>query len=258
MIEGVISFLQSLPVTDIAFSVTLALIIILFIYNQLRKCKSIPTLRHIAGFERIKYLIDAARESGRPIHLSLGLGAINSPGVVDSTVGLTVLEYIIARTAGLHQGCDVTCGDATLLASTLGLVPDNEPHLSDRTLRSDNVYYCGPDPLQYANGVIQHLVWSRPQANLFVGYTGAECLLIAESPAARQIQQAGGASSPLAAALLYIVTGDALIGEEFYAARAYLHRSAGVKSLIIQDWLRYIILFVVVVGVVLASLGYGG
>lgn len=257
MISSVVSFLRNLPVTDVAFTVTLALIILLFIYNHLRKSKSVPNLRRIAGFERIKYLVDAAVESGRPIHLSLGLGAINAPGVVDSTVGLTVLEYIIARAEGLRQRNDITCGEATLLASLLGTVPDDEPHPSDRDRHADGIYYCGSDPLLYANGVVQHLGWRRPQANLFVGYTGAECLYIAGSPAAHQIQQAGGASSPLAAALLYAATSEALIGEEVYAARAYLHRPADVKSLIIQDGLRYIILLAVIGGVILATIGYG-
>ena len=257
MIEGVVSFLGKLPVTDVAFTVSLVLIIVLFIYNQLRKGKSMPNLRRTAGFERIKYLVDMAVESGRPIHLSLGLGAINSPGVVDSTVGLTVLEYINARAAGIQQRSNVTCGEATLLASTLGIVPGDQPYPSGGDRHADGSYFCGPDPLTYANGVVEHLGWQRPAGNLFMGYTGAECLYIAGAPVSRQIQQAGGASSPLAAALLYAATGESLVGEEFYAARAYLHRSADVKSLIFQDWLRYIILFSVIGGVVLASIGFG-
>ena len=256
MIEGSVNFITSLPVTNVVFTVTLVLIIVLFIYNHLRKNKSAPNLRRIAGFERIKHLVDAAVESGRPIHLSLGQGAIGTPGVVDSSVGLTVLEYISARAAGL-QHSDVTCGEATLLASTLGTVPGDEFHSSGGDDHADGIYFCGPDPLTYANGVVQHLRWSGSESNLFVGYAGAECLYIAGSPAARQIQQAGGASSPLAAALLHIATGEALVGEEFYAARAYLHRSADVKSLMIQDWLRYIILFAVIGGVILATIGYG-
>lgn len=256
MIEGVVSFFLSLPVTDVVFTVALVLVVSLHLFIQLRKSRSTANLRRIAGLERIKELVDAAVESGRPIHLSLGQGAINTPGVIDSTVGLNVLEYVGTRTAGF-QSCDVTCGDPTLFTNVLGRVRNDESGSAITASYANSIYFCGPDPLVYANGVVQHLGWSQPQANLFVGYAGPKCLYIVGSPAGRQIQQLGGSSSPLAAALVQITTGDALVGEDFYAAHAYLHRPAEIKSLIIQDWLRYLILFSVIVGVALASIGYG-
>jgi hypothetical protein len=251
-----ISLIEHLPVTDGVFVALLIIVIMIYIYNQVRHFKTVPKLRPIPGFSRIIHLVDAAKESGRPIHLSLGLGAINTSGVVDSSVGLSVLEYINMHLAVVRRNCDATCGDATL-SSTLGITPNCEVYASDGIFSAGHLYYCGPDPLVYANGVIQHLSWQRPAANLFIGITGAECLYIIGSLANSQIQQSGGASTPLSASLLYAATGDALLGEEYYAAGAYLHHPDAVRSLITQDWLRYIILFAVIVGAIVALLGYG-
>ncbi|MHB1357778.1 MAG: DUF6754 domain-containing protein [Anaerolineae bacterium] len=256
MIKGIISFIERLAVADVAFTVALVLVVSLFLCIQLRKSNPAVSLRRIAGFERIKELVDVAVESGRPIHLSLGKGAANTPGAVDSIVGLSMVDYINARTAGF-QGCDVTCGDATLFTSIPDRIREDESGFAGATRHTDGIYFCGPDPLVYANGAVQHLGWSLSQANLFMGYAGTECLYIAGPLAGRQIQQAGGASSPLSAALLHTTIGDTIVGEEFYATRAYLHHPADIKSVIIQDWLRYLILLAVIVGVALASIGYG-
>jgi hypothetical protein len=257
MIAYITSLLGHVPLTDAVFSASFFIIVSLFIYAHIRKNRKTISPRRIAVFERITTFVDAAIESGRALHLSLGMGAINSSGVVDSTIGLAVLDYISSKTANLCLDNTCTCGEATLYLSTMGAERERQPHTLAVNHPGDNRYYCGPDPLMYANGVIQQLGWSQPQTNLLMGFTGTECLYITGSPATRKIQHVGGTSSPLGAALLHIATGETLVGEEFYATRAYLRRSSNDRSLIVQDWLRYFILFAVIVGVVLALTGYG-
>jgi len=49
---------------------------------------------------------------------------------------------------------------------------------------------------------------------------------------------------------------DTVIGEDVFAAGAYLHRPSHLGSLAAQDILRLVIMLGIVVGVVMTTLGY--
>ena len=49
---------------------------------------------------------------------------------------------------------------------------------------------------------------------------------------------------------------ETVVGEDVYAAGAYLHRPSHLGSLAAQDILRIVIVLSIIVGVVMVSLGY--
>ena len=68
--------------------------------------------------------------------------------------------------------------------------------------------------------------------------------------------QLGGAVDPSAQALLQFSLDDTVIGEEVYAAGAYLHRPSHLGSLATQDVIRIALILSIIAGVIMISLGY--
>ena len=59
-----------------------------------------------------------------------------------------------------------------------------------------------------------------------------------------------------AQALLQFSLDEAVIGEEVYAAGAYLHRPSHLGSLATEDIIRIVLILSIVAGVIMISLGH--
>jgi len=93
-------------------------------------------------------------------------------------------------------------------------------------------------------------------ANILTGHFGTEIALLTEAgERSRSLTVAGSDSIP-AQAVLYATSDEPLLGEELYAAGAYLG-AGGVHSasLRMQDILRWVLVGAIVIGAVLKLLG---
>ncbi|HUV74750.1 MAG TPA: DUF6754 domain-containing protein, partial [Anaerolineae bacterium] len=82
-----------------------------------------------------------------------------------------------------------------------------------------------------------------------------EFLLMSEVGARNAVNQVGGTTSPQILPFVYASTDHALIGEEIFAAGAYLlGKTAHVASLAAQDWLRTAIILTILIGILVRSL----
>ena len=87
------------------------------------------------------------------------------------------------------------------------------------------------------------------------GSFGDEYLLMGEAASRRNITQVGGASDPNVLPLVFASADHVLMGEDMYAAGAYLaHKSWHIGSLLAQDLMRWVIVVVIIVLVVINSL----
>ena len=107
----------------------------------------------------------------------------------------------------------------------------------------------GLTPFSYAAGAIPAIHDENISTNVFMGNFGVEAALLVEA-AERANTFTLAASDDLAAqAVLYASVQEPLIGEELYAAGAYM--DAGplhTASLRVQDILRWLIIIVILVG----------
>ena len=94
-------------------------------------------------------------------------------------------------------------------------------------------------------------------AAVFMGHFGVEAALLADA-AERDNALAVGASDDLAGqAVWYASAPETLIGEELFAASAYIGASPyQTASLTVQDVLRWIIIAVLVVGALAKLFGF--
>lgn len=244
----------------IALLVTLAAILA---HTSLSSAGHARSLRPISAYRRLRRLTDEAAESGRPIHVALGAGAMGGPNTPEAVMGLTVLDYVAGRAARYGQEMLVTTGDAATLAAAQGLVQGARWQAgSASTCAAREARFSGPDALVYAAGAADAALSPEehplPLAHALWGHWGAEGLWLAEATHRPDVSQLGGAASPAANALLYISLDEAVLGEDLFAAGAYLHRRAHVGSLVTQDLLRLAVLVLIVAGAILSTLGLWG
>jgi hypothetical protein len=124
--------------------------------------------------------------------------------------------------------------------------------------QKDMVRYVAGEQFAFTATVNGMMIRERPATNIYMGAFFAESLLLAEAGnAAGSIQIAGTAEA--AQLPFFIAACDyTLMGEELYAASAYLsHEPLLLGGLKGQDWMKIVLVTVIVVGVALISLGIG-
>lgn len=244
----------------IALLVALAAILA---YTSLTSRDSPRPLRPIAAYRRLRQLADEAVESERPIHVALGAGSLVGPTAPEGMMGLTVLDYVAGRAARYEQEMLVTTGDGATLVAAQGIIQGARAQAGSAPIcAAQEAQFSGPDAMAYAAGAAEAALRPDerplPLAHALWGHWDAEGLWLAQATHRPDVAQVGGAASPAANALLYTSLDDALLGEDLFAAGAYLHRRAHVGSLVMQDLLRFAVLVLIVGGVILSSLGLWG
>jgi len=120
----------------------------------------------------------------------------------------------------------------------------------------DSIFMVASEQFPYAAAVAGIMARRRPAANFFMGYFFAESLILAEAGAMRGAIQIAGTDS-FTQLPFFITTCDyTLMGEELYAASAYLSRNARMlATLKAQDLGKSVLLAGLPVGTVLANVG---
>jgi hypothetical protein len=240
-------------------AVVLAFVVLFLFFASRVRAGHSPKLRRIQAFDSLQDLTSRTIETGRPLHLSLGVGSMANASTADSLAGLTILDHLADQAAitGVHP--TVTMADPTVMLYAQNRL--RAAHQGDARGEKDayqSVRWLAPQPAAYAAGVMSLMSTDNVQANVMVGRFGDEYLLMGEAAAQKGISQIGGASDPNTLPFVYTTAQESLLGEEIYAAGAYLQKDpARVSSVLAQDTMRWIISLAMLGGVVLASLGWG-
>lgn len=242
---------------DIAGLAALLVTLVLFIIftTRAKKGHRFP-LRSIPAYERIRRLVSHAAETGRPIHVGMGSGQLGGDATPETALGITVFDYVAQHAAASDQPVLGTTGDATILSAAQGIlrVARREAGFAEHYTGRE-VNFCGNHPLAYGAGTLNALAYREHLANVLVGRFGDEGLWIAEATRGGGMVQLGGTADPAAAMLMQASLDESVIGEEVYAAGAYLHRISHLGSLATQDSARILVMLCIAVGVLMASLG---
>lgn len=228
----------------------------LFFQTRVRAGKR-PFLRPLAAFARLRDLVGLAAESGKALHLSLGTGSVHGAAAAESLVALDLLDAAGQQAAAYGARPLVTTGDPTLFLAAQGVLqggyeaqglPREYDHLSTRLV--------APDPAAYAAGVTDVVNHEPLAAHVMAGRFGDEYLLMAEAATHQGLEQVGGAAQPAVLPFVHATAHHPILGEELFAAGAYLRGDpAHVGSLLAQDWMRLLLIVVIVVGIVVKTVG---
>jgi hypothetical protein len=244
-----------MPPLILAFLFLLVFGGLLFFFMVRVRAGDRPTLRRIRGFEVLKGLMGRSIETGRTLHLSVGVGSMANQTTADSLAGLSVLNYLTRQAAETGIAPTVSMADPTVMLFAQNTIrrayPDN-PTEAEEAYR--HVRWIAPQPAAYAAGVMNILSLENAEANVMVGNFGDEYLLMGEAAAWRNLDHVGGASNPNTLPFIYVTAQETLLGEEIYAAGAYLERiPAHIGSLVTQDAMRWLVAMIIIGGILVAT-----
>tara|TARA_B100000700_G_C15041924_1_gene855731 strand:+ start:88 stop:963 length:876 start_codon:yes stop_codon:yes gene_type:complete len=234
---------------SVMFVFTLIVIMIMLYEVKLAKSSSEPTfLRSIPGLKAVEEAVGRSTEMGRPILYVPGIMDMNE---VETVAGVVVLGHVANMTAQYETELDVPVARAIVMQSARQVT--KEAYLTQgrpEMYNEDMVHYITDDQFAYAaavNGIMQR---DEPAACLYMGKFFAESLLFAETGNSIGAIQIAGTGSQTQIPFFVTACDYTLMGEEFFAASAYLSKQpeliAGITA---QDIIK-----VILVGFILLSI----
>ncbi|MDO9348690.1 MAG: hypothetical protein Q8N45_05235 [Anaerolineales bacterium] len=218
--------------------------------------KSTPVFREIPAFARLQKAIGLAVEEGSRLHISLGRGGLTTPQSAAELAGLEMLHRVAELTSASDRPPVATSGDGAV-----AILSQDALQASDQAVLSTGhdvtaARLAGLTPFSYAAGTLLVMRDEKVSANILIGNFGIEVALLTDA-AERENSSSLAASDNLPAqAILYASAQDPLIGEELFAAGAYVKaRPFHTASLIVQDSLRWLVVIAILVGAILKLAG---
>ena len=210
-------------------------------------------LRPIAGIEEIDNAIGRATEMGRPILFCPGLSGISD---VATLAGLAILGRVAKKAAEYDSKILVPCRDNIVLPIAQEIVREahfeaGRPDSFDR----NNVFFVSEQQFAYVAGVNGVMIREKTATNLYMGMFFAESLIMTETGNSTGAIQIAGTDA-VTQIPFFITTCDyTLIGEELYAASAYMARQPlQLGTLKAQDYAKFLILTFLILGTIFSSL----
>ena len=216
-------------------------------------------LRGIQAFSRFHREVDLAVEAGKRLHISLGRGNINDLQGGSAFIGLTILDRCARDASNSDRPPVTTSGDGVITILSQDTLQSTYRSLAaEQRYDPANARLTGLTPLAYAAGTIPAIRDEYVSANIYAGHFGAEIALLTEAGERSQSLTVAGSDSIPGQAVLYATTDEPLLGEELYAAGAYLGAGAAhTASIGMQDIVRWVLVIAIVIGAIFKLLGIG-
>ncbi|MBW3622444.1 MAG: hypothetical protein KY468_03435 [Armatimonadetes bacterium] len=210
-------------------------------------------IRRIPGLAAIDEAVGRATEMGRPLLFSPGLFGLG----VETLQALSVLGHIIRLAARYNSRVIVPVCDAQVypIAEEVAREAYNQEGRPE-LYNADDIRFLSDRQFAYASGTVGIMNREKVAANFFFGGFFAEALILAEAGREVGAIQVAGTPSTTQIPFLIAACDYTIIGEEYYAASAYLTRDPVLLgSLVGQDWSKVALLLLIFFGAILASLG---
>lgn len=224
------------------------------------KRKSPANLREISALTFLYRTLGLSMEEGTRVHISLGHGGLLDARGGSALAGLAMLRHIAERTSVSDKPSVASSGD-----STLGLLTQDTLQAGYKAAGVEELYVpttgrvTGLSPFSYAAGAMNISQNENVSANIMIGHFGPEAALLTEASDRENISIIGASDDLAGQAVLFANTQDALIGEELFAAGAYLGAGPShLASLTVQDILRWLVIITLLGGVAAKFLAYFG
>src|SRR5512133_2485602 len=210
--------------TAFGFSLLIAIGLLLLLIGLSLLRRKIPiALRQIDAFERLTRSVGYAVENGTRLHISLGRGSLFTTRGASALAGLAMLRKLTERTSLSDNPPIVTSGDASLaILSQDTLQSGYRAARAEEQYRYSTERLTGLTPFAYAAGTIPVTQDENVSTNVFLGEFGAESALLADAAERENSTLIAASDSLSAQSVFYATSQDPLIGEELFAAGAYV------------------------------------
>jgi len=205
-------------------------------------------LRTIPGLKAVEEAVGRSTEMGKPVLFVPGISDMDQ---VETVAGVIVLSHVSKMTARYETPLNVPVSRAIVMkaareACKESYLVEGRPDM----FHEDMVHYVTDEQFAYAAGVNGIMVREKPAACVYMGKFYAESLILAETGNSIGAIQIAGTASQSQIPFFVTACDYTLIGEEFFAASAYLSDKpelvGAVKG---QDMIKMIILVLTIGGV---------
>ncbi len=211
-------------------------------------------IRKIAGLEAVDEAVGRATEMGKKIFYISGIGDMDNMMTI---AAMTILGRVAEMSAQYETYLDVpVCRSMVMVTAREVLKEAHSKVGRPDAYKDDMVHYLTDDQFGYAAGVDGLFVREKPATIFFMGQFYAESLILAETGNSIGAIQIAGTAMPSQLPFFVAACDYTLIGEELFAASAYLSREPKLLgSLKGQDAGKGVILFAILLGVLLETFG---
>lgn len=213
-------------------------------------------IRRIPGLNAIDEAVGRATEMGRPVLMVPGLSdSVNAIAVQ----ALAVFSHVSRIAARFNNPILLCCYNAAVYTVAQEMIRDvyQEEGVGDK-FDMDSVRFVSDKQFAFAAGVSGLILREKAAATFFMGEFYAESLIFAETANSVGAIQVASSTEKTQTPFFIAACDYVLIGDEFYAASAYLTRQPiFVGSLIGQDWCKMAILFSILFGSIMNTVQVG-
>lgn len=209
-------------------------------------------IRKLAGLEAVDEAVGRATEMGRPILFIPGIQDMND---MMTLAGLTALGHVAKRAAEYDAKLEVPTARSLVMAAARETV-QNAFITAGRpdAYNQDLIYYVTDEQFGYVAYLSGHMAREKPAACFYLGAFFAESLILAETGNSVGAIQIAGTAETSQLPFFVAACDYTLIGEEFYAASAYLSGEPDqLGSLRGQDVGKAIVALVLLFGCLIAT-----
>lgn len=242
---------------------TLAVILILLVFVtyytfQAQRGKEM-FIRRISGLSAIEDAVGRATEMGR--------GVLYVPGIADmddiqTIAGVTIMGHVARKTA--EYDTDLYAPQCRSFVMSVAHEVVKQAYMEKGRVdayRPDRINYLTDDQFGYVAGAGGIMMRDKPAACFYLGTFYAESLILAETGNAIGAIQIAGTAEPSQIPFFVAACDYTLIGEELFAASAYLSKNPReIGSLKGQDMVKVVIIIAIIIGTFLetvAATDYG-
>ncbi len=209
-------------------------------------------IRKIAGMDAVQEAVGRATEMGQPV---LYISGIQDMDNVQTVAGITILGSISKMIAEYETSLIMPTSRSIVMSTARETV--KEAYLSagrPDAFREDSIYYVTDEQFGFVAHVDGLMLRKKPATCFYLGAFFAESLILAETGNSIGAIQVAGTAMPTQLPFFVAACDYTLIGEELFAASAYLSQDEKMLgSLKGQDFGKFIAMASIGVGALMAT-----
>jgi len=233
----------------------IAFVLVTRYFIQRTKTGWMPSIRHIPALYAIDEIVGRAVEMGRPIHVAPGLGDLDP----QSIVGFEIVRYTAENAAKKGAEIIATTRSTVQLPIIEDLVRTSFIGAGiPEAYKPENVRFIASDTSAYVTGVQSIIERENCAGNISVGQSsGYMFMLFARAKTVvGDVMQIGGTAKVLNTPHLVATCDYVLIGEELYAAQAYLTKEPELLATVaVQDMFKLAMMALLAIGLIVTAIG---
>ncbi len=227
--------------------------ILTYIASSLAKKGKVWEIRPIEALEAMYEGVGRCAEMGRPMMVLPGISDLGNPQTI---AGLTVLGELAQRGAEIGVPTITSASNSAVITAAEAVIGSAYTAAGKPELYAPGKYveWFGGDQFAYAVGAAGQILAHKPGMICFIGYFLFDVIVDGETGARVGAIQIGGTLGSMD--MMTVFCDYFLVGEELYAAAASITRDKyAIATLAAQDWIKLILLVLMIVGAILSAAG---